>query len=114
MAKYIEREALLKNLKENHDDFMTDPTIDKRIKWRESLCYHRVLKAVYKTPLVDVVEVKHGEWISNAQTDEFVCSECDGIAPVDCEKEDFYESNFCPNCGAKMDGKGDTPDVENS
>lgn len=54
----------------------------------------------------DVVEVRHGRWLSNPHTDELICSECDGIAPVDCEKEDFYESNYCPNCGAKMDGKG--------
>lgn len=48
---------------------------------------------------------KNGAWLSNAQTDEFICSECSGIAPVDSEKEDFYESNYCPNCGAKMNGK---------
>ena len=51
----------------------------------------------------DVAEVKHAEWLSNAQTDEYSCSECDGIAPVDSEKEEFYESNYCPNCGAMMD-----------
>ncbi len=53
----------------------------------------------------EYTEVRQGEWLSNAVSDEYVCSECDGIAPVDCEKEDFYESNYCPNCGAKMDGK---------
>lgn len=45
-----------------------------------------------------------GEWVSNRQTDEYICSLCNGIAPVDCEKERFYKSNFCPNCGAKMKG----------
>lgn len=54
---------------------------------------------------VDVEVLKHGTWLSNAQTDEYICSVCDGIAPVDSEKEDFYESNYCPNCGAKMNGK---------
>ncbi len=43
-----------------------------------------------------------GEWISNRQTDELICSLCGAIAPVDCEKERFYRSNYCPNCGAKM------------
>lgn len=62
-------------------------------------------KCIYFKPTADVVEVKHGEWLSNAQTDEYICSECDGIAPVDSEKEEFYESNYCPNCGAKMDKK---------
>ena len=45
-----------------------------------------------------------GEWIGSDQTDEYICSLCGGIAPVDCEKEDFYKSNFCPNCGAHMKG----------
>ena len=45
-----------------------------------------------------------GEWISNHQTDEFICNLCGAITPVDCEKERFYKSNFCPNCGAKMKG----------
>lgn len=46
-----------------------------------------------------------GEWMSNHQTDEYICSLCGGIAPVDCEKERFYKSNFCPNCGSKMKGE---------
>lgn len=45
-----------------------------------------------------------GEWICNRQTSEYICSLCGAIGPVDCLKEDFYESNFCPNCGAKMKG----------
>ena len=45
-----------------------------------------------------------GEWISNRQTDELICNLCGAIAPVDCEKERFYKSNFCPNCGSKMKG----------
>jgi hypothetical protein len=48
-----------------------------------------------------------GEWISNRQTDELICNLCGAIAPVDCEKERFYKSNFCPNCGSKMTRKED-------
>ena len=107
MSEYIEREALKNELKENHEFIMNDPRIDNRAKWRESLCYNRTLKALYNQPTADVAEVRHGEWLSNGLTQDYVCSECNGIAPVDCEKEDFYESNYCPNCGAIMDGKGD-------
>lgn len=50
-------------------------------------------------PTVDAVEVVHGRWISiggNRYTRISQCSNC-------CAKYDFM-SNYCPNCGAKMDG----------
>ena len=50
----------------------------------------------------DVVERTHGEWVSRGEGYGwvFVCSECgfvDGY-PFD------DRHNYCPNCGAKMDG----------
>lgn len=49
-------------------------------------------------PLVELPDpVKHGKWIEYPIADEMnQCSEC-GILR-------FGESNYCPNCGAKMDG----------
>ena len=48
---------------------------------------------------------KEGEWINpDIWLKTMYCSICGAIAPVDCEKEEFYKSNFCPNCGAKMKG----------
>lgn len=69
-------------------------------------------------PAADVVEVRHGQNISKAHpVDEFVCSECGLImrdlseVRIDEENEDecYYEFEFkyCPDCGAKMDGKKD-------
>lgn len=57
----------------------------------------------------DVVEVRHGHWITEDEAirmDRFdlayTCSIC-GHCDWDCtESENF---NFCPNCGAKMDGE---------
>ena len=56
---------------------------------------------IAKTPTEDVVEVKHGEWREN-KTEYMLygCSNCD------CRVD--YEFNYCPNCGAKMDGRRDT------
>jgi hypothetical protein len=56
-------------------------------------------------PTADVVEVRHGYWVRDSHREEAYCSLCNGITPVDCEKELFYESDYCPNCGAKMDGE---------
>ena len=55
-------------------------------------------------PKVDAVEVVHGRWIfkHNPITDpkkyfiRIVCSECN--------LHTGQKSNYCPNCGAKMDG----------
>ena len=49
-------------------------------------------------PTADVQKVRHGEW---KQCDDwFVCTNCGKIT-------DYHISNYCPNCGVKMDGKGD-------
>ena len=49
-------------------------------------------------PTADVVEVKHGEWVKNGKTR--TCS-CCGYFYINVDMED---DNYCPNCGAKMDG----------
>ena len=64
--------------------------------------YFSVKFDIENFPIVDVVPVVHGRWISkNPHGYEwvFVCSNCDYI--------DGYpfndRPNYCPNCGAKMD-----------
>ena len=53
---------------------------------------------------VDAVEVEHGRWIDqsfamNGGVVRFcTCSEC--------RHEMAFETNYCPNCGAKMDLEG--------
>ena len=47
-------------------------------------------------PTIDAVEVVHGRWRFRKNWDFFVCSEC--------SYESSNYSNYCPNCGAKMDG----------
>ena len=55
---------------------------------------------IASTPTVDAVEVVHGRWI--------ICS--DGYFPYcsECKTEPKHGemTNYCPNCGAKMDGDG--------
>ena len=66
---------------------------------------------VNNAPTVDAVEVVHGEWIG-IQYDGYAdgCPVYDLWECSECREE--YETegdpppyNYCPNCGAKMDGE---------
>ncbi len=73
---------------------------------------------VDRIPTVDAVEVIHGEWLVEAYTaddsivvipyrkhqhNEPFCSRCGHYALLNgCG--DYVTSNYCPHCGAKMDG----------
>ena len=51
----------------------------------------------------DVAEVRHGEWEFVQIDDCIICSECkNSWNVIDNCTETF---NYCPNCGAKMDGE---------
>lgn len=97
IAEYIEREAVMKTAKNgNHSDFgrcMADLTSLREV--------------LEDTLTADVVEFRHGEWIYDHWC-EFKCSECGEYSN---SKPIKGKEKFCPNCGAKMDGKdGDEND----
>ena len=54
-------------------------------------------------PTVDAVEVVHGRWIDTPHAYGFVSPRCSVCLQFSKYHEKF---NFCPNCGAKMDGDG--------
>ena len=59
-----------------------------------------VLDLLDNAPAADVEEVKHGEWeriIRNGKPRGIKCSLCG--------KHIHFHENFCPECGAKMDGE---------
>ena len=52
------------------------------------------------------VEVVHGRWVSDEADVLFHCSECETQISTSWDYDDLHW-NYCPNCGAKMDGKDD-------
>lgn len=100
MTEYIEREAALEAI-------MGQPPDAHYPDW--------YAKDIKKIPAADVVEVRHGRWIWDEDAMDWglgawVCSECqvknDNIpANSDIHPYNWVGSSFCPNCGAKMDGK---------
>lgn len=93
MAEYIEREALLKSIGEIPEGHISDYDAGR----------FDVRQNIFEAPAADVVEVRHGYW------DKCKCSVCGKVSPtihLDMENEyKIRETTYCPNCGAKMDGK---------
>lgn len=55
---------------------------------------------IWKAPAADVSPVVHGQKIEDGDIGCFwLCSLCGECLP--------YGANYCPNCGAKMDGGSD-------
>ena len=70
-----------------------------------------VKQAIARTPTEDVQEVRHGMWILPKKKgcvtyDEVAykeCSECGEVTFLAVTR--YSQMNYCPNCGAKMDGE---------
>lgn len=92
MAEYIEREAALNKLCQDncgHD--------------YNGKCYNCYTAAfIEQYPAADVAPVVHGRWIGrydHAVKVGWKCSICGCLIFHERDK-----SNYCPNCGARMDG----------
>ena len=57
---------------------------------------------------IEISRVRHGRWIWNEEGEIdweqfYRCS--------NCGDKEYWESNFCPNCGCKMDGGDSNSDM---
>jgi hypothetical protein len=100
MAEYIEREAISEEIRKyyykNPPNFSYGEGFDRGLD--------RAQRAILDAPAADVAPVRHGRWIDKGEY--AVCTECggrsgtqyDGVEPIP------LMTQFCPNCGARMDG----------
>ena len=95
MAEYIEREAISEEIRKyyykNPPNFSYGEGFDRGLD--------RAQRAILDAPAADVAPVRHGRWTPlriNGHEMGVTCSECNTTWDA--------ESNFCPNCGANMDG----------
>ena len=89
MAEYIEREDLLELYR------MDDPVLNEN----GHVPLPVIRQNIIDIPAADVAPVRHGRWIMH--DDEFcACSICKYPVYVW-----WNQTNYCPNCGAKMDGE---------
>lgn len=102
MDKYIDSEAAIEIIEEKQKELCPAGL------FRRSLVHGRDLEVwdelegmidrIRNIPDADVAPVRHGRW----KADKFGnlwCSSC-----KHCGSNDGIETDFCPNCGAKMDG----------
>ena len=86
MAEYIDREALLDAYDAAHEG---EPG--------------RARKLIEDAPAADVVHVVHGRWVPKMdgfwRKQILICSNCESRNALN------YEFNYCPNCGARMEGE---------
>lgn len=93
MSEYIERSYLMGKL--------TSSEMQSKMKGMDGgEAYGLFLSMLNEAPAADVVEVKHGRW-HWADDGHCKCSVCGQYAVV---KRVVVKTNYCPNCGAKMDG----------
>ena len=108
MADYIEREATIKLLQSlgSRDYRREKGTIQEAIK---------MLSFPEYTPSADVAPVRHGRWLHTEEPlgwEDVDCMECSACHDSWIIEEDYCFDdmplwNYCPSCGAKMDGGED-------
>ena len=96
MIEYIEREVAIESI-------MSEPQDAHYPHW-----YSVKIKSI---PTADVAPVRHGKWITTSGevfpgSSQFLCyshkhEEC-GFQYIDMGENEY---DFCPHCGAKMDGE---------
>ena len=106
MDEYIERDALMRRIKEIHC-----AECDSYHGVRCSACWvDDTLGYIDSEPAADVAPVRHGRWVEplrlNYGAKQYECSLC--------YSDTFWRKHsitvkypYCPNCGCRMDGGAD-------
>lgn len=87
MAEYLKREAVIDLITRRYEN--------------PEIC----TKEINSIPAADVAEVVHGKW----ENGNPICPVCGGNKFKDLDADIWcdWQPDFCPNCGAKMDGGAD-------
>ena len=98
--EYIEREKTIRNLEKL--------CVDEKMIGNDNSTYidfADAIEVVAEQPTADVQEVRHGKWelIDECANEGVYCSNCHKKVYRAKYANQKVKSNYCPNCGAKMD-----------
>ncbi len=111
-------DALKQDLRESYEelekiyDGLKRPN-DKAICGGQLATFLECIMRVRNAPTIEAEPVKHGRWVlgevepgyfTPGGNRPWVCSECDYLASWMLDSPTY---NYCPNCGAKMQGGAD-------
>ena len=115
MDEYIEREAISEEIRKYY--YKNPPNSSYGEGFDRGL--DRAQRAILDAPAADVAPVRHGRWViekrhtvsRNPYIDDnyfasATCSECDFCIHAETKSfgyPDLNTTNYCPNCGAKLD-----------
>ena len=95
MAEYVTKEQVL-------DWFRPYGHMD------EPIPFETMVSDLRDMPAADVAPVRHGRGVSVPHKLARVCSVCNRDEPYKFADIDADVYDYCPNCGAKMDGGADS------
>lgn len=94
MGEYIKREAAVKAVEKYG--------LTNGVVWGRhtglAIC---IASEIAEIPAADVAPVVHGRWVTHYQSGTPVA---EGYVSTCCDMWNNRKSDYCPNCGAKMDG----------
>lgn len=104
MDEYINKKELEEAF-DNADPDVCENYTDGHSDW--GFGRENVRDVIRGVPAADVAPVVHGRWETNSdRPDTLICAMCK--CGFDMWKHDPH--NYCPNCGARMDGEEDGSD----
>lgn len=98
MAEYIKREAAVKAVEKYG--------LTNGVVWGRhtglAIC---IASEIADIPTADVAPVAHGRWVTHYRSGTPVA---EGYVSTCCDMWNNRKSDYCPSCGAKMDGGDNT------
>lgn len=95
MDEYVDRKAFENVLK------IADAIAAANGKDKDRRIWARAICLLHDMPTADVAPVVHGRWVTHYRSGTPVAG---GDVSTCCDMWNNRKSDYCPNCGAKIDG----------